>query len=36
MIIAFIWTACFIPLWLLPDSFVGLSLGGAFLQVSRM
>lgn len=28
-----VWTACFIPLWIKPDSFSGLAAGAFFLQV---
>ncbi|MBW0496369.1 hypothetical protein O181_036084 [Austropuccinia psidii MF-1] len=32
ILIAIIWTAAFIPLWILPSSFIGLSLGVGLIQ----
>ncbi|MBW0522970.1 hypothetical protein O181_062685 [Austropuccinia psidii MF-1] len=32
IIVAIIWTAAFIPLWILPSSFVGLALGASLIQ----
>ncbi|MBW0461909.1 hypothetical protein O181_001624 [Austropuccinia psidii MF-1] len=32
IIIAIIWTAAFIPLWILPSSFIGLTLGASLIQ----
>lgn len=32
IILVLCWTACFIPLWILPNSFAGLTAGAFFLQ----
>lgn len=32
MIIALLWTACFIPLWLVPSGYAALTIGATLLQ----
>lgn len=32
MIIAFLWTACFVPLWLLPEGYAAVTIGSTLVQ----